>query len=82
MQSICLEDRKNLSLVGVTKIISSTNTQAAVEIGDDTLVITGTDLEITKLSLENKEVSFAGTINSLKFGHKAEKKGFFKRIFK
>ena len=45
MQSICLEDRKKLSLVGVTKIISSTNTQAAVEIGDDTLVITGTDLK-------------------------------------
>ena len=82
MQSICLEDRKKLSLSGVTKIVSSTITQAVVEIGDDSLVITGNDLEITKLNLENKEVSFSGIINSLKFGTKSEKRGFLKRIFK
>ena len=82
MQSICLEDRKKLSLSGVTKIVSSTITQAVVEIGDDSLVVTGNDLEITKLNLENKEVSFSGIINSLKFGAKSEKRGFLKRIFK
>lgn len=82
MQSICLEDRKNLSLSGVTKIVSSTITQAVVEIGDDSLVVTGNDLEITKLNLENKEVSFSGIINALKFGAKSEKRGFLKRIFK
>lgn len=82
MQSICLEDRKILSLTGVTKIVSSTTTQAVVEIGEDSLVISGNNLEITKLNLENKAVSFSGMVNSLKFGQKAEKKGFFKRIFK
>ena len=82
MQSICLEDRKKLSLSGVTKIVSSTITQAVVEIGDDSLVVTGNDLEITKLNLENKEVSFSGIINALKFGTKSEKRGFLKRIFK
>lgn len=82
MQSIFLEDRKKLVLKGATKIVSSTTTQAVVELEQSTLIISGSEIEITKLNLENKEVCFSGKIDSLKFSQKSEKKGFLKRIFK
>jgi len=82
MQSLYLEDRKILKLSGATKVISSTNTQAVVEMSENHIVVTGNNLEITKLDLENKEVSFSGEVNSIKFTQKAEKKSLFKRLFK
>ena len=82
MESICIEDRKKLTLIGATKVISSTNTQAVVEVGGCNVVITGSDIEVVKLNLENKEVVFSGTINSLKYTQKAEKTNVFKRLFK
>jgi len=82
MQSIYIEDRKKINLVGATKIISSTSTQAVVEMNDTTLIIQGTSLEITKLNLDNNEVSFVGDFVCAKYTNKAEKKSLFKRIFK
>ena len=82
MESICIEDRKKLTLIGATKVISSTNTQAVVEVGGCNVVITGSDIEVVKLNLENKEVVFSGTINSLKYTQKVEKTNVFKRLFK
>ena len=82
MQSLYLEDRKILKLSGATKVISSTNTQAVVEMSENHIVVTGNNLEITKLDLENKEVSFSGEVNSIKFTQKVEKKSLFKRLFK
>lgn len=82
MESICIEDRKKLTLVGATKVISSTNTQAVVEVGGCNVVITGSEIEVVRLNLENKEVEFSGTINSLKYVQKTEKTSVFKRLFK
>lgn len=82
MQSVTLEDRKKLIVTGATKIVSSTNNQAVVEVGEETLVVLGSNLEITNLNLENKEVGFAGIVNSIKYIQKTEKKSFIKRLFK
>ena len=82
MQSLYIEDRKKLVVKGATKIISSTDSQAVVELSENTIIITGSSLEITKLNLEEQEVNFSGTINSIKYTQKAEKKSLLKRIFK
>lgn len=82
MESITIEDRKKLSLSGATKVISSTNTQAVVEIGNCNVVISGTNIEVTKLDLDNKLVNFTGEINAIKYANKTEKTNLIKRIFK
>ena len=82
MQSLYIEDRKKLVVKGATKIISSTDSQAVVELSENTIIITGSSLEITKLNLEEQEVNFSGSINSIKYTQKAEKKSLLKRIFK
>lgn len=82
METICLEDRKFLTFKGATKVISATTTQAVVEVGDTNVVVGGSDIEVTKLDLENKIVCFNGNFNSLKYMKKAEKVGLIKRLFK
>ncbi len=82
MESILIEDRKKLTLMGALKVVSATNTQAVVEVANNNVVITGNNLEVTKLNLDNKEVCFSGNIMGVKYMQKAEKGNFFKRIFK
>lgn len=82
MENLCIEDRKKLILTGATKVISSTSTQAVVEVGDTNIVISGTNIEVTKLDLDNKTVTFSGNINSVKYTAKTEKTSLLKRMFK
>lgn len=81
MNSITLENNY-LTILGATKVVSSTPTQAAVEQDNLTIIITGSELEVKKLDLDNHEVSIAGKISNLKFSDKSEKLPFMKRIFK
>ncbi len=82
MENICIEDRKKITINGATKVLSSTSTQAVVEVGDCNIVISGTNIEVTKLDLDNKEVIFSGNINSIKYTTKQEKTNLIKRLFK
>lgn len=82
MENILIEDRKKILIKGATKVISSTNNQAIVEIENSNLAIYGNNIEVTKLDLENKEVIFSGEISGIKYNKKAEKSGIIKRIFK
>ncbi len=82
METILIEDRKNIIIKGATKVISSTNTQAVVELGGTNIVISGNNMEVTKLDLENKDVSFSGNIISVKYTQKPEKTNLMKRLFK
>lgn len=82
MESITIEDRKKLSILGATKMVSSTQTQAVVEVGGSNVVISGTNIEVTKLDLENKQVHFSGSFSGVRYVQKTEKVGLMKRIFK
>lgn len=82
MENICIEERKQITIIGATKVLSATNTQSVVEVGGTNLVITGTNLEVTKLDLDNKQVFFSGEINGVRYVTKKEKVGLFKRLFK
>lgn len=82
MESIHIEERKRITLTGATRVVSSTNTQAVVEVGESSVVISGSNLEVTNLNLESKEVAFSGNINGIKYMQKVEKGNFIKRLFK
>ena len=81
-EKIVLVNRKLLTIIGATKVVSSTNTQAVVEVGDTNVLICGNELEVVKLDLEDKEVEFSGNITSFKYINKKEKTPLLKRIFK
>ncbi len=79
---VTIENQKQITIKGATKVLSSTQNQSVVEVEGSTLVVSGSNLEVKKLDLDNKEVVFSGNISSLKFNNKAEKQPFLKRIFK
>ncbi len=82
MESICIEDRKKIDISGATRVVSATDTQAVVEVGGSNVVISGSEIEVTKLDLENKQVCFSGNITGIKYAQKTEKGSLMKRLFK
>lgn len=82
MENILIEERKKITINGATRVISSSITQAIIEINNSNLLICGNNIEVTKLDLENNTVEFSGDINSLKYTKKPEKRSLIKRIFK
>lgn len=80
---ITIENSSSITINGATKVVSSTQNQAIVETKENTIIITGTGLEVRKLDLDNCEVSFLGKITNIKFtALGGSKTPFLKRIFK
>lgn len=72
-----------LQIKGATKVISSTKSQAVVECGEKLYVISGNDIEVKKLNLEECEVAFYGKFLMIKLGQtQGKKQPLLKRIFK
>ena len=72
-----------VEIKGATKMVSSTPTQAVVEIDEKAIILTGNNIEVKKLDLDNKQVSLGGKFSNIKIGDASLKKGsLLKRIFK
>lgn len=69
-----------LQIKGATKVVSSEPTQAVVEIGESTIVISGNEIEVKSLNLDEGEVCLSGKFSNIKFAGK--KQPLFKRLFK
>lgn len=81
-EKVTILDRKEIEIIGATRVTTSTAKEAVVEIDGGMLTISGNNLEVTKLDLDNNEVKFSGQINDVKFSERHEKVGLLKRIFK
>lgn len=81
-EKVTIINRNEIEVQGATRVIASTAKEAVVEIEGGVMTITGANLEVTKLDLDNKEVKFSGIISNVKFSERREKVGLIKRIFK
>ena len=81
--SIIMEDRKKLSVSGVTDI-DSFDEQTIIAITDlGELTIRGWDLHITRLNLEQGELLVDGEISSLTYTDtRPQAKGFFAKVLR
>lgn len=83
MESVLIEDTSSMSVKGAKKMCSSTPTQTVLETASNSVIVTGSNLEIKKLDLEGGEVCLAGKITNVKFAPLgAAKTPLIKRIFK
>lgn len=73
---------ESLILQGVTKVISSSQSQTVLQCGEQVIVLTGNNIEVKKLELETGEVCLQGNFSNIKLSTKSEKQPFLKRIFK
>lgn len=78
-----MEDRKKLSVSGVTDIDSFDEQSIIAETELGELTIRGWDLHITRLNLEQSELAVDGEISSLTYTDTRPKaQGFFSKVLR
>ena len=83
MEYILHIEGATLQIKGATRVVSTTATQAVVEMKEKAVVISGNGIEVKKLNLEEMEVCLQGEYANIKFvGAHAKKQPLLKRIFK
>ena len=82
MKNLNINEQNLLTIQGARKILSCTQSQAVIETDKKRIVVSGNDIEVKNLNLENCEVCLFGHFSNLKFIEEHEKKPFLKRIFK
>lgn len=81
--NITLKERSNLVISGVEHIYSFNDNKVEVRTSAGEMVIEGENLDMSKLSIDDKMISISGTINSMVYAKaKKPQESFFKRIFK
>ncbi len=71
-QLLTLENRKLLTLTGVSDVISSDENAVRLNTSCGKMIITGSGLSIGKISTESGEFTLSGTVNKIEY--KAAKK--------
>ena len=76
---ITITNRNNVEISGISKMITSNESLISMMIKNTKLNITGKDLHIEKLDVENGILQARGTIDNVKY---CGSEGFFKKVFK
>lgn len=79
--SITLLSQKKLALTGVDEIYSSNDKLISLKTNGKKLIITGENINISKLNIDTGELEATGNIDSIKYSTNI-KVGLLKRLFK
>lgn len=60
-----LKERKNLTMSGVTEVVSFDETAVILQTAQGTLTVQGRDLQLKTLSLEGGQVAVEGSVSAL-----------------
>ncbi len=71
-----LSDRRNLTMNGVTEVVSFDETAVVLQTSLGTLVVQGQDLKLKTLSLEGGQVAVDGSISALIYEEPRTKGGW------
>ena len=77
VHSLSLSDRHVLKITAVSDVINFDETNVSMAVGDTVLNVSGTELSVSSLSLENGEVVLCGSIDAIVYleNTKSRKKG-------
>ncbi len=82
-QSLILEDKRFLSVSGVSDVASFDEQNIVAQTVMGELTVSGNELKINNFSTQTGDLSVEGNIASLCFSERAESSGgFFSRIFR
>mgnify|MGYP001348828289 CR=1 FL=1 len=80
--SLILEDRRRLSVSGVSEVVSFDENQVVMETAQGQLTVDGEGLHVEKLSLEVGELTLEGEIEAMAYARENARKGsFWSRVF-
>lgn len=81
---ITMRERKNMTVTGVSEIVSFDESCVILDVADCRLSIEGSGLKIESFSNDSGDVQITGLIDSVIYSGKTQtqyRRGFFKRIF-
>lgn len=81
---LCLVSRNELSVCGITDVLSFDDTTIMLDTVMGKLTVDGSELHIKSLDVEQGSISVDGKISGLNYADEAEtrKGGFFGRLFR
>lgn len=79
---VILLNRKNLTITGVKKVLTVSESSISLLLDSSSMSILGDEMEVKKINVEEGLLEIQGNINSIKYLGIKEKLGFLKRIFK
>ena len=78
---LTLNERKNLTMTGVTEVVSFDDSAVILKTGLGTLTVQGTGLQLKTLSLDGGQVAVDGSIAALIYEEPRADRGFIRRLF-
>lgn len=78
--SLTLEEQKKLSLTGILNVESFNEKEVSLKLADNMLSITGANLNVEKLNVEEGTLTIMGEIGAIRYS--GVKESLMKRIFK
>lgn len=78
---LTLNERKNLTMTGVTEVVSFDDTAVILRTSLGTLVVQGKELQLKTLSLDGGQVAVDGQIAALLYEEPRASGGWIRRLF-
>ena len=78
---LSLNERKNLTMTGVTEVVSFEDTAVVLRTNLGTLLVQGRELQLKTLSLDGGQVAVDGTISALVYEEPRQSGGWARRLF-
>lgn len=78
---LTLNERKSLTVTGVTEVVSFEDGAAVLRTSLGTLVVQGRDLQLKTLSLDGGQVAVDGTVSALIYEEPKNQGGWIRRLF-
>lgn len=77
---LVLSDRQQLTMTGVTEVVSFDDTAVVLRTELGTLVIQGRELQLKTLSVEGGQVAVEGTVSALSYEEPRDQGGWLRRL--
>ena len=77
---LCLERRENLTVTGVTEVVSFEESSVVLNTGMGTLVVQGQQLQLKMLSLEGGQVAVDGQVSALIYEEPRQSGSWLRRL--
>lgn len=79
---LTLNERKSLSMIGVTEVVSFDDTAVVLRTALGTLSVQGSGLQLKTLSLDGGQVAVDGTVTALIYEEPRPDRGVWQRLFR
>ena len=80
--TVTITDRSIIALTAVDEVVSFDDTMVTLSVGERLMNVSGTELSVTKLSLQDGEVVISGEIDAVVYFEQTKKKSLLGRLKK